>query len=202
MRTRLILLLTITACTADRGAPPSLDQEHPGRLAGDAIDSILPMPEYLRRFREGSAEVMALSGEVTSRDTIAARLLRAVAAHDSSAFADLAVSRAEFGWLVFPSHRYSVPPYELDPAIFWLQIQAASERGAARLLEQYGGKTLRFRSVTCTADTVQSISNNVRMWSGCITEFQVDGTTESARLFGTIIERDGVVKVLGYGNEL
>lgn len=203
MRIPFLMLLVVAGCTADRrAAPPLQEQEHPGRIVGDVVDSILPMSEYLDRFREGTTEATTLSGKFRSKDSLAAQVLSAIAAHDSVGLAALVVTRAEFGWLIFPAHRYSRPPYELDPAIFWMQVQSASAPGIAQVLARYGGTRLTFRSLRCDADTVQAIGRDVAMWSRCVTDFEVDGQRASARLFGTIVERDGVMKLLGYANEL
>ena len=69
--TLLLLLLVCAACTT--GEAPDASQQTtadstPWRQPGDVIDSILPMEEHLRRFRDGIPEVTALSGGATSRE--------------------------------------------------------------------------------------------------------------------------------------
>ncbi len=171
-------------------------------MAGDAIDSILPMAEYVRRFRVGTEETAGLGGEIHSRDSLASRVLAATSQRDTVALSGLVVTRAEFAWLVFPEHNYAKPPYELDPALFWAQIQSSSNKGAGRLLGRYGGTQLSFQSLACTRDTLQTRSERLTMWSGCTVRFTSDGTDQETALFGTIVEHDGVMKLLGYGNEL
>jgi hypothetical protein len=120
---------------------------------------------------------------------------------DSLALGMMSVSRAEFAWLVFPHHLYRQPPYELDPAILWLQIQAGSAKGAARLLERLGGTPLTLQSLDCQRDTLQVVSGNLEMWSPCTVRYTTPDSTLERRLFGTIVEHGGVAKFLGYGNE-
>lgn len=198
----LALLALLVACTAEPPNEQAFDPERPWRKPGDVIDSIFPMEEYLRRFREGTTAPTGLSGGAPSPDSLAARVLAAVSAHDSAALGALALTRSEFGWLVFPEHRYSAPPYELDPAIFWLQIQASSQKGADRLLHRYGGQALTLRGVSCSRDTLQLIGTGVTMQSGCVVRFTADGTDQQGQLFGSIVERDGVAKLVGFANDL
>ncbi len=178
----------------------STDTARPWRKPGDKIDSILPMPEYLRRFRHGLVEPAQLTGGAASRDELARRFLAAVGVQDTTALTALAVTRAEFAWLVFPHHRYHSPPYELDPAIFWMQLTAGSASGLHRTLERYGGAWLALVSLGCDRDTLQITSGTVKIWSGCRLRYRVGETVETRTLFGSMVERNGRVKLLSYAN--
>lgn len=179
----------------------AFDPERPWRQPGDVIDSILPMEEYERRFREGLPEVTAFSGGAADREALVRQFLDAVSRRDSVALGDMAVNRAEFAWLVFPHHLYRNPPYELDPGIFWMQVQANSAKGQARVLERLGGVPLTFRGLTCERDTLQSLSPDVQMWSQCQVEYATPDSTLRRRLFSSITAVGGSMKFLGYAND-
>jgi hypothetical protein len=131
MRTTFLLLLLVGAACTTGEAPDASQQtaadSTPWRQPGDVIDSILPMEEHLRRFRDGIPEVTALAGGATSRDTLVAQFMRAVEARDTAFFRGALLSRAEFGWLYAPNHKYAKPPYELPTGLFWFQLQQSSE---------------------------------------------------------------------------
>ena len=202
-----IMLVFAAACgRADAGrtgttaAATALDTARPWREPGDKVDSILPMPEYLRRFRQGLTEPARLTGGATSRNALARRFLAAVSARDTAALAALAVSRAEFAWLVFPDHIYASPPYELDPEIFWMQLTAESAKGAHRTLERYGGARLVLLSLSCQHDPRQIRAGPVRIWSECELRYRARDSVLTGRLFGSIVERDGRMKLLSFAN--
>ena len=204
----LLLTMLAVACggrapEADAGsaAVAAADTARPWRKPGDKIDSILPMPEYLRRFRQGLTEPHRLTGGATNRNGLAREFLAAVTARDTAAFAQLAVTRAEFAWLVFPHHLYHNPPYELDPEIFWIQLTAGSAKGLHRTLERYGGARLELISLGCERDTLQIASGPVTMWSGCMMRYRTSDSVEARRLFGSVVERDGRMKLLSFAND-
>ena len=114
---------------------------------------------------------------------------------------DALVSRAEFGWLVFPDHIYAAPPYELDPAVFWLQLVAGSAKGSARVLERVGGRPLAYAGLECQRDTLQLRQGPATLWGPCTIRYRDGDSTVARRLFASIIERDGAGKFLGYANE-
>ena len=195
----LSLVLLTMACSSPEET--ALDAERPWRQPGDVIDSILPMEEHERRFREGLTELAALTGGERSPEALAQTFLTAVSAHDSAALRRLLVDRAEFAWLVFPDHLYRRPPYELDPAIFWMQLRQESAKGLTRVLERHGGKAMRFRDLRCERDTLQLVDSRMMMWGACQLEYQAGDSLLTRQLFGSIIERDGIFKLLSYAND-
>jgi hypothetical protein len=202
-RYALVLGLLLIGC-ADAGqtADTPVDPERPWRQAGDAIDSIFPMEVMLARFRASVPAVTRLEGGATDREALARTFLSAVAAGDSTTLTGLLVTRAEYAWLIVPAHLYARPPYELDPAIHWLQVQASSAKGLARVLERYGNRALAFQALACDPDTLQFAgSTSIRASAPCTVTYRGNDSTLTRRLFGTIIERDGVAKFLGYANE-
>jgi hypothetical protein len=165
------------------------------------IDSILPMAEYQRRFREGLSEVSALEGGAESPDGLARRFLAAVRARDTAALRAMVLSRAEFAWLLFPDHRYSEPPYELDPAIYWMQVTAESGKGLERVLQRYGGMPLTLQRLDCSADTLQMLRGPTSLLGPCTVRYRTADSTITRRLFGSVLVRDGRAKFVSYANE-
>jgi hypothetical protein len=201
MQRSITLALIVLAIGCSSPEVAAFDAEHPWRQPGDVIDSILPMEEHERRFREGLTAVTALSGGSTSRDALAERFLEALEQRDSLTLHGLMVSRAEFAWLVFPAHLYRQPPYELDPGTLWMQLQQGSAKGLARALERHGGQPLEVRRMECQRDTLQLVSELMTMWGDCQLSYQAGDSTLTRRLFGSMVELDGVVKFLSYSND-
>jgi hypothetical protein len=194
--------LALPACRAsEKSATVAVDSARPWAKPGDTIDSIFPMPELLRRFRVGLVEPTELEGGAPSRDALAARFIGAIATHDTAALRGMLLSRAEFGWLMFPDHRYAEPPYELDPGIFWLQLTAENSKGVERVLQRYGGQPLAFERLTCTADTLQMLRGPTTVWGPCSVRYRTADSTLTRRLFGSMIERNGRVKLVSYNND-
>jgi hypothetical protein len=199
VRTLLAMAVYLLAGCGGKDQPPFPDQ--PWRQASDVVDSLVPMEELLDRFRTATVPVTAVSGGAESITDFAELFLTAVAERDSSALGGLRISSSEFAWLLAEDHIYTRPPYDLDPSLLWMQISAGSDKGLRRLLERLGGRPLTIVSTTCQSDTLQFSGNAVKAWSDCQIRWR-DGSDESAgRLFGTVVERDGRFKVLGYGND-
>lgn len=192
-----LALCLLLACPAPRAEQAGA----PWRKPGDKIDSILPMPEYLRRFREGLTQPAEFEGGAPGRAALARRFLAAVSTRDTAAFGSMVLSRAEFAWLVFPHHIYASPPYELDPEIFWMQLTAGSAKGLGRTLERLGGASLAFQGLDCRRDTLQVSGGPIRVWSSCGIRYREGDSLRTRRLFGSIVEREGRFKLLSYAND-
>ncbi len=124
----------------------------------------------------------------------------ALAANDTAAFEALAVDRAEWAWLYFPSSTVARPPYELPPALAWFQLQERSRRGVLRALRELGGHRLDFSGYACAPEPNQEGEN--RLWTGCAVAIARDGGDPvTLRLFGAILERNGRFAVLSFTND-
>ena len=171
-------------------------------LPGYVVDSILPEEEQLRRFREavGGSPVTGLAHASPSRDALVRRFVRAVGAADSSELTAMALDAREFADLVYPESPSTSPPYRQDPSLVWRTVQNPSASGLRRLLRRAGGKPVTLVSYRCEA-TPHRQGRNV-LWSGCRVRLaDAGGDTATHRLFGTIIEREGRFKFIGYSNE-
>jgi len=170
-------------------------------LAATVVDSALPLAEALRRFRQDLPEVTALQGGATTRDALVERFVHALEARDTAVLAALVLTRAEFAWLYYPTSRTATPPYELPPELAWLQLDLRGQRGIAAALETFGGRRLAYRGYVCPPRPVAEGRN--RLWAPCLVRLvRPDGREERLRLFGTILERDGVWKFVSYSNRL
>lgn len=131
-----------------------------------------------------------------SRDSLLSEFAHALAKRDTARLTSLQISRAEFAYLYYPDSRLSKPPYELDPETMWQQIELQRVRGMQRLLMRYGGRSLRLRSTQCQPPERQ---NRVVIHECSV----VTGATgEPKQLFGSILERDGRFKFVGFANHL
>jgi len=196
IRDALPLLLLLGACTDG----PTV--RRPDRPTG-VVDSLFPPAEELRRFQASLPDtVTALSGGAPGRDELVAHFVAALEAGDSTAFAPLALTTAEFGWLWFPESRFIRPPYQTKPGLLWFQMQNASSRGINRAFRRFGGRPVGFERYDCPGEPV--VEGQSRTWEGCTVTIRPEGTdrARTLRLFGSILERGGVWKFVGYGNDL
>ncbi|HJS46408.1 MAG TPA: hypothetical protein VJ773_00330 [Gemmatimonadales bacterium] len=193
--------ILLGACTEDTSrrlpVPPSAEE---GR---GAVDSIFPIEEEIRRFQAGLPDTAGeLAGGAASRDTLVRRFMTALERADTAAFAPMAVTRAEFGYLYFPESRFSRPPYRTKPGLLWGRLQDGSSRGINRAFVRLGGRPLGFERSDCPADPVVEGEN--RVWEGCTVTLRAAGadSARTLRLFGSLLERGGTWKFLSYSNDL
>jgi len=203
----LIFAAAGIACDGSRGGEPTprgdtADGANSVSMASHpttVVDSILPPEEEIRRFLETiPTPATELEGGETDRDALVARFIRAVEAADTLDLARMAMSRAEFGYLYYPTSRYVERPYQLSPALVWYQNQNVGGRGLTRLLRRYGGVEMGFVSYRCPDEP--EVEGENRFWHGCSVQHQFEGDTVDIRLFGSIWERGGRYKLVGYAN--
>lgn len=169
--------------------------------SGRVVDSILPREEALRRFREGLAPVDSLAGGAGSRDELVVAFARAIAAADTAAIARMAVSRAEFAYLYYPTAVEGKPPYDLEPGLMWFTLYERSNEGARKVLTRYGGHPMHLLGYDCGKGKHREDRNTI--YGPCAVRWKTEaGDTVSVRLIGKILERDGRFKFLSYANPL
>jgi hypothetical protein len=165
------------------------------------VDSILPIEEEIRRFKERVGRAAAeLEGGTDSRDALVAMFVSAVERADTATLARMSLDPAEFIDLYYPHTMYTHKPYELSPSILWLLMTQNSEKGLVRLIRRYGGQSFGFEGYRCDAEP--KIEGPNRIWDGCVLDRRVDGKVETQRFFGSIIERDGRFAFVSYANDL
>lgn len=155
------------------------------------------MATLIARFQTTVRRVDTLSNGASSAEALVESFLGALAARDSAALATLFLSRAEFAHIYFPASELARPPYELDPALAWLQLSAGSERGIRKTLSRLGGRSLEYVSHACVAEA--PLGREARLWRGCTVNWREPGAAVSeASLFGAILEYEGRFKFLSY----
>jgi hypothetical protein len=189
-----VVIAAIAAC----GSP---DARADLRERGRVVDSILPREEAVRRFREGLPPVDSLEGAAGSRDELVAAFVRAIAEADTAAIASLALSRAEFAYLYYPTAVEAKPPYDLEPGLLWFTLYERSNEGARKALSRFGGQPMTLVGYDCGTERHREGENTIH--GPCTVRWRnAAGDTASVRLFSKILERDGRFKFLSYANKL
>jgi hypothetical protein len=204
---RLIGVLSLAACQSPERGPTPADetkaqQRHVDSVvsAGGVVDSILPIAEQLRRFQHGLQPVDTFHHASASREALVARLAVALSAKDTADIRRMVIDRAEFAFLFYPSSAMSIPPYEAPPQLLWGQILASSEKGIRRLIDRLGGASITVRDLTCPAPEHEGAN---QLHQRCTVQLTAAGRPPlRGTLFGTIVERDGRFKFLGYANRI
>lgn len=165
------------------------------------VDSFVPSEVALRKFQQNLTSVVQLESAFPSRDSLLAAFVRALSARDTTALASMAVSRAEFAYLYYPTTPQGKPPYDLEPGLMWHLMTQRSERGIRRTLAVYGGQRLLLLSHDCSPGSSREGQNTIV--GPCTLQLRDQaGQGVSVRLVTQIIERDGRYKVLSFANSL
>ena len=166
---------------------------------GYVVDSARSPKQQLARFRSGVPAVAALAGGAPSPDSLVALVATHVNRHDVKALASLAVSRAEFAWLVYPELPIARAPYRQPPDAAWMLLAAESRSGMARLVQHFQGVPLYVRGHACGGSehhgALEALTN-------CRVKIHgTDGRVADQQLFGAIVGIGGRYKVLSFGND-
>jgi hypothetical protein len=185
------VLILATACRQGDVAPSP-------RAAGVPTSAVVPITETeLAAFRSGMTDPHFLAGPAT-RDSLVQLFQQALARRDTAGLDRLQITREEFAYLYYPDSKLSHPPYELGPDVMWIQIQSQRERGLRRLLAKYGERRFRIRGLVCQPPERQ----NRLVIHQCAVRTSGPAGAKAEQLFGSIIERDGRFKFVGYANRL
>jgi hypothetical protein len=175
----------------------------PGEQPGGretVVDSAVSIDTLLARFRHGLDHPAELTGGAGSLDALLRAFAAAVERRDSSAFAALAITRAEFAWLYYPFIPEAAPPYELEPGMMWFMIETNSGRGLRALLAERGGRPLGLIDHTCEGERR---FDELTLWGPCtVRRLQAPGDTVAEVLFGPVVSRHGRFKFVSYANKL
>lgn len=196
------IVVAAALLASSRGVRPQA-AEHPARYARGArvVDSVRSLDEELRRFRSGIPVLPAkLEGGAASATALVRQFVQALARSDTSRLVGLAVTRAEFASLVYPSSPYTRPPYRQPPEIVWLLVRAEHEKGLTRLLQRLGGHEATYEGHRCASRPIREGRN--RLWRGCRVRIRfATGESLEGRLFGAIVERAGHFKFASYATD-
>lgn len=176
------------------------DGARPAQAAPARVDSIRPPAEALARFREGLPPADSLSGGAGSRDELVARFVEAVERRDLAVARAMELSRAEYGWIYFPSLQRMNPGLNMQPEVMWLLHEQESEKGITRVLRRLGGGQARLGRYAC--EDVPQAEGALRYWHRCTVEvIAPDGETAALKLFGSVMEHGGRWKIVSYAND-
>jgi hypothetical protein len=184
------------ADSVTRAARDSINRAQPGYV----VDSIFPIAEEIRRFNAGVVPVDSLESPARTRNALVMRFAAALAQHDTAALTALLITRAEFGYLVFPESPYTQPPYKTKPGVIWTQLSSETQRGLARLLQRVGGTGVQVSALRCDERPERQGQN--KYWRNCsVLKRDTSQRATRMRLFGPILERNGRAKFLSYSTD-
>jgi hypothetical protein len=164
------------------------------------VDSIVPRAVELARFRAGLSKPDSLARGAASRDALVRGFMRALEQRDTASLSRLLLTKAEFAYLYYPTNPEAQPPYDLSPGLMWFMLEGRSGRGLMHLLEERGGRPLRFAGYVCPLAAVGEGVNTV--WAACTVRHGPPRALVQEWMFGPIVERGGRFKFVSYANKL
>ncbi len=189
----MLLAAALVGSGCDRTRQASAQPAH--------VDSVVRRAVALERFRAGMPPVESLSGGATSRDALVRQFVRALETRDTVALRRMALTKAEYAWLYYPTNPQGLPPYDLSPGLLWFMIESRGTRGLGHALEERGGRLLGYVGHDC--DPTPSVEGANRVYGPCLVRrVEAPGDTVAERLFGLVIERGGRFKFISYANKL
>lgn len=215
----LALAVSLTAIACERapadGRPAGVDpamverrsdgiwipsQDSLRKTPGYVIDSVFTPEENMRRFRADLAAPAndRLSGGATSRDALVRQYWTLLVAGDTLAMTPLIVSRAEYAYLYFPESIEGASG--MPPAVGWELIVRQSGRGLTRALFQARRGPATVLRTVCS-DAPRTMGKNT-LYGPCGVVIRRDGTEETLWIVKSLVERDGIHKMLGLQNDL
>jgi hypothetical protein len=194
----------VVAAAALMLSPKFARAQTPGRtwaLSTRIVDSARSVDEDRRRFTSDiPVAPRKLVGGAATAKALVRRFVEALARADTSALVGMAVTRAEFAYLIYPSSPYTRPPYRQSPEITWLLLRAEHQKGLTRLLRRLGGRAGTYSGHQCDPNPVREGRN--RTWRGCRVRIRLaTGEPFEGRLFGAIVEREGRFKFASYATD-
>ncbi|MEP6780258.1 MAG: hypothetical protein ABJC26_10235 [Gemmatimonadaceae bacterium] len=186
----LFLLLASTGCKEQPSPAPATI----AAPAATASDSQYTTAAMIARFRKNVPAHPAKMGDgaTNNRDSLVAHYVHALAANDKPAFAAMRINVSEYAWLYYLDMPQSKPPYELDPDILWMQLNAQSDKGLGRLSDRIKARPFGFKRYSCDAPQ--------KLETVTLHRCQMVGADLTVRF--SIIERDGLFKFTSYANDL
>jgi hypothetical protein len=175
-------------------------QDSMRKTPGYVVDSVFSPEENLRRFQAtvtGPAPTR-LRGGAASTDALMRNYWALLVARDTLAMTPLIVSRAEYAYLYFPESIEGANG--MPPHIGWELILSQTGRGLTRALTAASRGDATVLRTECS-DTPQRAGRNT-VYGPCGVVIRRNGIEETIWLTKTLIERDGVHKLLGLQNEL
>lgn len=188
-----VLLMTVVACSDGQAATRLAHSPSPG-----VVDSVLPREVSLARFLSGLDRPDGLDGGASTASGLIRKFSDAITVGDTAALGRLLVSRAEYGFLYYPTSVYAKKPYELSPDVAWLLSSGENAKALRRLVQRLGGRAISLAGLEC--EQTQAQGANV-VHSECSVGV-IDGNRSGReRLFRSVIEHRGQFKFLSYAGD-
>ena len=124
-------------------------------------------------------------------------MLSALEQRDADALRAVALSEGEFREHIWPELPAARPERNLPFSYVWGDLHQKSDAALASTLAEYGGHRFELVSVRAAGETTQYSSFLVRRQTE-LTVREESGDTRQLRLFGSLLEKDGVFKVFSF----
>src|SRR5690606_8930718 len=121
----------------------------PAVAARTVVDSVVPIPAALERFRAELPGVTTLRGGADSVEGLVLEVARLLEQSDTLGFEGITINAAEFAYLYYESTPLARPPYEMPPALMWFQLQQANRTGVFRLMREFAGREMGVVQAAC-----------------------------------------------------
>lgn len=132
-----------------------------------------------------------------SREALAAAVLHALEQRDEQALRALAVDESEFRDHVWPELPVARPERNLPLTYVWQDLRQKSDAGLARTLADHGGRAYRLQRLRFRGGTTPYRTFMVHRDS-MATVVDAAGHTRDIPFFGSVVEKDGRLKVFSY----
>jgi len=137
-----------------------------------------------------------LANTQPSYDALASAVLLALAQRDEVQLRALALTEGEFRDLVWPELPAAKPERNLPASYVWTDLRQKSLSGLRRTLAEHGGRRYellgtRFRETT-------GYGTYVVHRDSVVTVRDESGAESDISLFGSVLEKDGQMKVFSY----
>lgn len=137
-----------------------------------------------------------LRGGASSLNVLAERFVRGVQERDTAGIRSIHISKAEFAYLVYPTHPQARPPYSLPPEVMWMMTESSSAKALEKFVATALRRSANIQSVVCEGVTAQGKN---RLHSGCVAIAAESSRGEELRIpLGPIIEREGRFKFASF----
>src|SRR5688572_28942219 len=152
-------MLALAAGCSD--APRQDDRPAVTQPAGEG-GSPYSLDSALTLFRQGIPPLDTLEHASASIEQLVSRLATIVEKRDTAALREIVMSRGEYAWLYYPTSRWTKAPTKQEPALNWFPHTQGSQKGATRLLADYGGRQMRIARNDCVG--AARVEGNNRIW--------------------------------------
>ena len=135
-----------------------------------------------------------------SPEALARAVLEAMERRDAGALNALALSESEFREHVWPELPAARPERNLPFSYVWGDLHQKSDAGLRQTLARHGGAKYVLAAIRFKGETTEYQSYRVHRQSE-VTLRDAQNREQNARLFGSVIEKDGRYKVFSYVTE-